>query len=704
MMLTGLHGVGTAIQQKLRRLAITTLTDLLYHFPAHYEDFSNITAITACATDQAVTILGTIKKISTRRSWKRRRFTITEATITDASGDMRVIWFNQAYIAEQLPANTLVYLSGKITLYQKKLVLNNPVYELYKTETVHTARIVPRYALTTGLTHKQLRYFIKQALQIQTTNYSIIKDWLPANILDQYQLLPITQALQAIHFPNSWAELEQAKYRLGFDELLLVLLFVQATRASLAKETAPSIPFAKTPTKTLVDRLPFQLTNDQRVAAWDIIKDLQHTTPMNRLLEGDVGSGKTVVAALAMYNVALACYQAVLMAPTELLAEQHYHTIKQLFSHTNINVGLWTRSKKIAASFPSVLPHPPTPSPLRRGGEFLPSPLRRRAGDEVGSGEIIIGTQALIQKNVHFPKLALVVVDEQHRFGVTQRQQLKQVATPRGASLLTPHLLSMTATPIPRSLALTIYGDLDLSLLAQLPKNRKPIITKLFSTEQRLVLQKIITEHLANQAQIYVVVPRIEEKDDGARSVQTEYKHWQKLFPNYRIAYLHGQLPTEEKQAVMEQFRAGKIAVLITTTVIEVGVDVPNATVMIIEGAEHFGLAQLHQLRGRVGRSHQQSYCYVCTDVAYPIKRLQYFVKNHNGFALADYDLKLRGPGAVYGAIQSGYFNQFKIATLSNTKQLQQVKAAAATLYPNIKRYPALHAKLQHMIKRVHLE
>lgn len=674
MSLTDLHGVGPAIAQRLAHLQIQHQVDLLYYFPTRYDDYSVITPIADSPEATTVTVCGTITKITNRRSWQRRHFTVTEATLTDDSDKITVIWFNQPYIAEQLKVGLRYYLSGKIIVYRKKRVLSNPVYELVKSDTLHTARIVPHYALTEGITQKQLRYFISQALRTTT-----VVDWVPSHILEHYQLIPLAQALQWIHFPNSWEELAQAKQRLSFDELLIVQLFVQSSKAALAKEQAYSVPFPEIAVKNFVQQLPFTLTTDQKRAAWQIMQDLHQPSPMHRLLEGDVGAGKTMVATLAMYTVALAGYQAVLMAPTALLAEQHFKTITALLKNTGVTVGLWTSSKKIQP----------------------PNPLK---------GEIVIGTHALIQKNVQFKKLALAVIDEQHRFGVSQRQHLRYNL---GATAFTPHLLSMTATPIPRSLALVLYGDLEISLLQQSPQGRKPIITQLITPSQRKNLYQTLAHYLQNQAQIYVVAPRIDDVSDmetdrnpslqdDIASVEREYKNLQKHFPNAKISCLHGQLSAEDKDQIMTQFRNREIDILVTTTVIEVGVDVPNATVMVIEGAEQFGLAQLHQLRGRVGRSDQQSYCYVCT--ATPIPRLTYFVKNNDGFALAEYDLKQRGPGAVYGQDQSGYFNQFKLASLNDHTLVATVKTVAADIFSHLKEYPLMQAKLDQFTHQVHLE
>ncbi|MBI2415208.1 MAG: ATP-dependent DNA helicase RecG [Candidatus Kerfeldbacteria bacterium] len=674
-----LRGINHGISQRLGNLHIQTISQLLYHWPSRYEDFSTVQTIASCTVGETVTIAGQITKIHNRTSWKRRRLTITEAVISDDTGKIKATWFNQPYLAQNLHSGDAVYLSGKITENKYGRHFASPVYEKYKADPTHTARIVPRYATTAGVSQRQLRYFIKQALELHKT-----PDWLPNNVIAEQELLPLAEAIQKIHFPNSWDDVTVAKHRLSFDELLLAQLFVRSTTAALRQERAYAIPTAANQLKQFVQQLPWPLTNAQRLAAWDIMRDLTATRPMNRLLEGDVGAGKTVIAMLAMYNTVLAGYQAVLMAPTELLAEQHYNTMAGLLAHTTVNIGLMTGHKKITANQTAL------------------------------AADILIGTHALIQKNVVFHKLGLAIIDEQHRFGVAQRRQLKDQAKPTG---YTPHLLSMTATPIPRSLALTLYGDLELSIVDEFPKGRKPIITRLVTTtSQRNQLYQFISERISVGEQIYIVTPTIgltddavedEQADDAAvTSVTNEYKKIVQLFPQARVGQLHGQMNSADKQSIMTAFRDGEIDIMIATTVIEVGVDVPNATVMVIESADSFGLAQLHQLRGRVGRSTLASYCYVCcadTTTA-ALARVQFFTSTNDGFTLADYDLQRRGPGAVYGEHQSGFLNQFKLATLADHQLLQQVKQVADDLFKNLKKYPTVQVRLTQFTNQIHLE
>lgn len=633
------------------------------HYPSRYEDYSQLVAIAAAPLDTPVTVQVMIKKITSRRSWQRRGFSLVEATVTDDTGQLKVVWFNQTYIAGQLKVGLAVFLSGKIKQTKYGVQLVNPTFEKTKPATLHTARIVPHYPTTYGVTQKQIRYGVSQALK-----KTPLPEWLPTDLITQYDLLPYAQAIQQIHFPDSYEQIDQAKRRLGFDELLLMQLVTLVLKQSLAKETASAIPIDETSLKKFTNQLPFTLTTGQKQAAWEIIQDLAKTQPMNRLLEGDVGAGKTVVAAMALYSVALPGYQAVIMAPTEVLALQHHHKLNELLKPHQLSVGLRTAHHQINTS-----------------------------------ASIIVGTQALLTDKITFPKLTLAIIDEQHRFGVKQRQLLKQ----KSGLGVTPHLLSMTATPIPRTLALTAYGDLSLSIIDELPSNRKPIKTTVILEGERTTMYTHIAERIAAGEQVYVVAPRIEDEEESEKttdktSVEREYKRLQEHFPHITMAVLHGQLKSKTKAAIMADFRSGKTALLITTTVIEVGVDVPNATVMVVENAETFGLAQLHQLRGRVGRSDKVSYCYVCTDMA--SKRLQFFAQTSSGFTLAEYDLERRGPGDVYGKEQSGFLDNLKIAKLTDHALITTAQQAAQKIFPKLKHYPTVQQRLDAIVQQVHLE
>lgn len=673
--ITSLHGVGPATAKRLAALGLHHIYELLFHYPKRHEDYSSISVIADCPLGEPVTIHVEIQSLRKRPSWKRRRFSLTEATVKDESGTLKITWFNQPYIAEQFKKGDQLFLSGKILENDYGLHMNNPSYERYKSDTIHTARIVPIYPTTYGLTQKQLRYFIKQALELLLSGSDHLPDWLPETIQEEYNIISLDQALQKIHFPETFTDIEEAKSRLGFEELLIVQLFVQYTKAQLAKEHAKPMHIYEQELHDLVASLPFTLTEAQRQAAWQIITDISTDTPMNRLLEGDVGSGKTVVATLAMYNTVLNDYQCLLMAPTEILAIQHFVTISELLKNTSVTVGVLTANRK-----------------------------------DDPNANIVIGTHALIQKSTNFSKVGLVIVDEQHRFGVKDRQLLKQQSAKQTA---VPHLLSMTATPIPRSLALTIYGDLQLSILHDMPLGRKPIESHLVdSSTDRKVMYDLIQSRVQAGEQVYIIAPRIEdvmESDDETNpiiSVTELFKQTSKRFPDLRIEQLHGKLPVKEKQAAMDAFASGAVDILIATTVVEVGVNVPNATVIIIEEADRFGLAQLHQLRGRVGRSDKQSYCFVCTssESQRTRERLEYFVSTNDGFQLAEYDLELRGPGDVYGRQQSGFLNYFRIAKLSDHALIAKTQSAASSLYKDIANYPAVETRLQQFIQRVHLE
>ncbi len=680
---TAISPVGVTTASRLKRLGIETVADLIFYFPFRWEDFSAIAPIADLEPKQHVTVQGTIQLIANRRSPVKRK-NLTEAVVEDDSGTIKVIWFNQPYITQTLVPGDRVYLSGRVDFDRYTLQLINPVYEKVKKDTTHTARIVPIYPLTNNLTQKQLRFLIKQAL----VAVSQVKEFLPDAIRTEHELIGLAEALSQLHFPDTQAALDQALYRLKFNEFFLFQLQVLLSRSELRTSVAVPITFHEQETRQLVAGLPFVLTGDQKKAAWKIIADLQQPRPMNRLLEGDVGSGKTIVAALAMYNVALAGSQSVLMAPTEILAAQHYQTIYKLFQPLGITTALLTRSQKLCG---------------------MESVSKAALVARIAAGEVavIVGTHAVIQDGVQFKQLGLGVVDEQHRFGVTQRKALRSQS---GDAATTPHLLSMTATPIPRSLALALYGDLDVSILAEKPKDRKPIITKLVAESGRPAAYQFIKDQITNGRQVFVVCPLIDPSDKlGVRSVTVEYeKLKQSVFPEYTIDLLHGKLPAEKKEAVMADFLAGKSHILVSTSVIEVGVDVPNATVMMIEGAERFGLAQLHQFRGRVGRAAYQSYCFLCSEHLgeRTQTRLQALVDSQDGFALAELDLTLRGPGMVYGSQQSGW-PQFKLAQLSDHQLMVKTKQAAELLLADgstLRDHPVLQEHVDRLLKELHPE
>jgi len=669
---TKLRLVGPASEQALNHLGIKTIYDLLAYFPRAWDDLTQIQTISEIRPNEKINLKARVRKIADHRAWFRRMH-LTEGLIEDETGSIIAVWFNQPFIKNYLREGKEYYFSGKAQFYKEKLQLSNPAFEAAKEDTIHTAGIIPMYELTEGITQKQIRYWLKSCLPLT----SLIEDCLPSSIREKLRLAHIGYAVSQIHFPSSQESLEKARKRLSFDELFLFQLALSSFKKKIKSLPAPRIPFDVALVKKFVAGLPFRLTNSQRLAAWEILKDLALSHPMNRLLEGEVGSGKTVVAGIAMLEVAKTGWQTVLLSPTEILAWQHYQTLQNLFEKSGLQIALLTGSRKIG-------------SPIEIAN---------------GNTKIIVGTHALLQEHVKFEKIGLLVVDEQHRFGVRQRMAL---LSGEHESSLVPHLLSMTATPIPRTLALAFYGDLDISVLRELPNGRKKVITKLVAPALRKTAYEFVRNEIKKGQQAYVVTPLIEESDKlGAKAAMVEAEKLEKIFPGFQIGLLHGRLPAEKKKTVMEEFKAGKIQILVSTTVIEVGVDVPNATLMLIENAERFGLSQLHQLRGRVGRSNLQSYCLLFAENSglAGIERLQALVKSNDGFALAEIDLKQRGAGEVLGTKQSG-FVPFKIAKLSDRKLIKLAKEQAEQLLGehNLEDFPVLKQKVENLAKNAHLE
>lgn len=641
-----IKGVGETANNQLARLGIYTWGDLLRHYPRRYEDYSKIVAI-ADAQLGAITITGTVERIAARRSF-RRKLTITEAIINDGTGTIKAVWFNQPHLPKSIPEGSEVVLSGKLEFKDNNLSLVSPLWERASTSGVNTGRILPVYPETEGLTSRQLRGFVAAILPLISPED--VQDLLPAQIIKSEGLMTYHEALIGIHAPESSEQLRRAQDRLGFEELFMLQAASLLIKQDIQTEVAPQIQFDERMAKQFVGALPFKLTDGQRAAAWQILQDINSTMPMNRLLEGDVGSGKTVVAAMAASMATSKGFQVALMVPTEILARQHTASLSKLLKPLGVEVDLLVASQ--------------------------PKADRKVVEDKLAAGEplLIIGTQALLTGSVNMPGLGLVIVDEQHRFGVNQRQILKQKA----GSL--PHLLSMTATPIPRSLMLTIYGDLDISILKELPAGRKKIITKVVRTKEREAMYAHIDEQITEGRQVFIVCPLIDPNDlTGAKSVKAEAARLQKtIFAHRRIAELHGKLKPNEKQDIMDQFTGGQLDIVVATTVIEVGVDVPNASIMLIEGAERFGLAALHQLRGRVGRGQHQAYCYLApaSESATSVQRLQAMERTTDGFRLAQIDLDLRGPGQIYGLRQHGTLD-LRFAGLDDAPLIGRTRQAA---------------------------
>ena len=689
--------VGPQYQKKLKKLGIITVRDLFWHFPHRYQDFSDLIPIAKAKIGENICIQGEIVEIKISQTWKRKMF-LTTALVKDKTGSIKVIWFNQPYLINTLQAGNEDYLAGKISKGPEGIYLSSPAYEKLssqksdKSKLVHTARIVPVYPETEGLSSRWLRFILKPLL---TKLLDEIEDPLPLEIKKENRLLDIQKAIWQIHFPDSIELAQRARQRFSFEELFILSLVILKERLKLAQEKAIIIPLNLEIIKEFVNSLPFKLTNAQKKSSWQILKDLEKHRPMNRLLEGDVGSGKTVVAVMASLNVAKARFQTAFMAPTEILANQHFQEVSNLLKSFDLRIGLLTgkesklKNRKIA---------------------------KNKILEKIKQGEvdILIGTHALIQESVKFGKLALVILDEQHRFGVEQRAHLCQGYG--GQTKLIPHLLSMTATPIPRTLALTAYGDLDLSLIDEMPKGRKKVITKIVTPNQRKQTYEFIKEQIKQGRQVFVICPRIESANDGivnswtdTKTIKQEYKKLtEQIFPKLKIDMLHGRMKTNEKEKIMKKFNGGKTNILVSTSVVEVGIDVPNASVMIIEGAEKFGLAQLHQFRGRVGRGEYQSYCLLFTDSSSlkTNQRLRALKSSQNGFELAEKDLKIRGPGELSGSRQWG-IPDLSMASLGDLPLVEKTRDEAKNLLsqdPRLKKYPLLQKELKCFRQKIHLE
>jgi ATP-dependent DNA helicase RecG len=610
---------------------------------------------------------------------------VTEAVLEDGTGSMKAVWFHQGFLTKVLKPGQVVSLAGKVD-DKYGLSLVNPVYEVVGNAKVtkDTGRIVPIYKLTGALTQKIRRKLAEASLSA----IKEVDDWMPGHIVREVDLISLPDAISSLHFPASEEAKDQALRRLKFDEFFLHQLLHAKSRRELKAQVAPKVPFHEDVVKQAVNELPFVLTGSQKKAIWAIIKDMNRPEPMNRLLEGDVGSGKTVVAALVGLNAAQSGWQTAMLAPTEILAEQHAQTLQRLFGH-RLTIALYTRTKR------------------RLGKEEVSKPKLLSALKN-NQAQIVVGTHALLTQDVMFDRLGMIVVDEQHRFGVKQRQALKDK---QGDMDGLPHLLSMTATPIPRSLALVLYGDLDRSILNEYPAGRKPILTQVVELGREQPIYEAMREQMDAGRQIFVVCPLIEESDAlGVNSVQQVYKEFVlEPFKGYRVAMLHGRMKTKEKDEVMQAFASGEADMLISTTVVEVGVDVPNATIMYVEGAERFGLAQLHQLRGRVGRGEHQSYCYlhpsgVLGEVAR--ERLKAIEDSQDGFDLAEKDLQLRGPGNIFGTEQSG-FEQFKLGTMHDIDLMSAAKDFAKEVLDqtdDLSVYPKLRDRLLDYVQEVHFE
>lgn len=716
-----IKGVGPKTAAELRRAGLQTVGDILMFLPRKHEDFTHVTPIAELQPGK-VTIRARCQQISTRPV--RRGLRLTTAVLADDTSKLNAVWFNQPYRVQQLGgSDEWFYFSGTFEYNYGRYQLTNPTAELAKELPVQADRLLPVYHAVRGLKSQTVRKVIEQLRPLM----SVLPETLPPSVVQSEQLLDRAAAILAMHFPRDEREVEQARQRLAFEELFELVLASQLNKIDNQKLAGFAIPFEKSVVQDFVKKLPFALTNAQRRAAWDILQDFENARPMNRLLQGDVGSGKTVVAGLAARQAASAGYQTAFMAPTEILARQHAETLAKLLEPFGVTVGLLIGSVK--------------------------GKSRQTLYQQIASGavDVVVGTHALIQDKVEFHRLGFVIIDEQHRFGVEQRQKLLMkvkdeevksgtldmlsepmtiaagssretgrvapgsrarhggeesvssapLDTKKSSVAAMPHLLAMTATPIPRSLALTVYGELDVSVLDEQPRGRRPILTKIISPPSREAAYTAIDQQIAQGRQAYVVCSLITDSDSNDRkSVEAEYKRLKNsIFGHRRIAMLHGKMTASEKDQIMQAFKDQRYDILVSTTVIEVGVDVPNATIMMIEDADQFGLAQLHQLRGRVGRGQHQSYCYLMMSTNNkPSQRLREIEKSSDGFHLAEVDMSLRGPGEIYGRMQHGALN-LQIATLADTQLIARAQKAAKRFIDSgesLSKYPALEARVRH--------
>lgn len=658
--------------EKLDYLGIKTLGDFLQFYPRTYLDRSVFDTVSSLKVDDTATLKGTISSLSHSKSQFGKM--LIQALFTDSTGSIEVIWFNQPYLLQMFRQGMEIILSGRVKYRMGRPNLISPEFEFLREEQVHTARIIPVYHETEGLSSKWMREKIKPLLSYA----DYFEDYLPRQIVEAEGFLSLNEAIKQIHFPENMESLRRARERLGFDELFIIQLLALLRKKKWhegAENFNKKIEHDKEVLDDFIQKLPFELTGAQKRSLFEVLQDVRKPVPMLRLLQGDVGSGKTVVAAAAFYIAIKAGYQGALMVPTEVLARQHFDNFKKLFEPYGMRV------------------------------EFLAGSLKekekRNIAENISLGliDIIIGTHSLIQERIIFKNLGFAVIDEQHRFGVKQRDTLKKHGF--------PHLLNMSATPIPRSLAMTLYGDQDLSIIDEMPPGRQKIITRIVPDAKRKDAYHWIKKQIEQGRQVYVICPLIDESDilEIKSAVQEAEFLARDVFPEFKIGLMHGKLRSCDKEEVMRDFNAGNIHVLVSTSVVEVGIDVPNATIMMIEGAERFGLSQLHQFRGRVGRGQHQSYCFLFTKASNDDARvrLESLVKHHDGFILAEIDLELRGPGEIYGVRQSG-IPDLKMASISDSKLMKRARTQAEKILivdPELGQYLELQKKLEKYLSTV---
>ncbi len=662
------RGVTANLAAKLAKLGVKTVRDLLYFFPRRHLDYSQRKLIAELEVDEEQTILAMVWEARIVKLGNQRG---TEAIVGDETGNVRAVWFNQPYLAKRFPTNAELVLSGKVAEFKGQKVFESPEWELVEDkELIHTGRLVPVYPLTRGLYPRQVRNLVKKVIDDWVWQ---VMDFLPLETKSRCQLLDLPEAIVQAHYPDSHLMKAEARKRLAFDELFLIQLGVFSKKRDWQEgQQGNAFNINRESIGDFLNCLPFTLTHAQQRVLSEILADLEQSRPMSRLLQGEVGSGKTVVATAALLAAVNSGYQGALMAPTEILAEQHFHNICQLLSRVSnkkdeqVNIccydGLFSRPVTLALLIGSL-------------SEKEKEALHQRIQE--GEIDVAIGTHALIQKGVGFGKLGLAVIDEQHRFGVLQRSALRQKG-------FNPHILVMTATPIPRSMALTLYGDLDLSVIDEMPPGRQVIKTRWLEPEYRDRAYGFLRRQIAAGQQAFIICPLIEESESiEAKAAVAEYERLSKeVFPDLRLGLLHGRMPATNKEETMQSFRAGKLDILVSTPVVEVGIDVPNATVMLVEAADRFGLSQLHQFRGRVGRGEKQSYCLLLAERPSPEgrERLKSIEEIQDGFALAEKDLELRGPGEFFGTRQSG-LPDLRMARLSDVPLLELARDQSIALF-----------------------
>ena len=680
--LHALKRVGVSLIVKFEKLGVHTVRDLLLLFPRRHVDYGDPVPVAQLRFGAEQTVRARVWQARERMMGFRMRS--TEATVGDSSGMMQCVWFNQPWVAKQLPVNAEIVLSGRVSEYQGRPKFDNPEWEVWSDELLHTGRLVPIYPLTQGLQNRTIRRVMQEALERFVQR---LPDPLPQEMRDRLDLAPVAEAVAQMHYPSDKPALERARRRLAFEELLPIQLTMQVRRRHFQKSApAEPAPMSAPTESALLESLPFSLTGAQQRVMFDVLNDLRRPVPMSRLVQGDVGSGKTVIAAAALVAAIENGRQGVMMAPTEILAEQHFRTLKQLFGVVDGTNGV---PGPVASARPSFLDPLRAPQLFerRRPGEIrialltgsLKAKERRELYELIEEGEIDVacGTHALIQGGVQFHDLGVAIVDEQHRFGVMQRAALRE----KGAQAAhTPHMLVMTATPIPRTLALTLYGDLDISVIDEMPPGRQQIKTTWVGPDERADAERFVRGEIEKHHQAFIICPLVEESETlDVKAATVEFERLRRaVYPDLRLELLHGRMSGKQKDEVMRRFRDGQADILVSTAVIEVGIDIPNATVMMIEGADRFGLAQLHQFRGRVGRGEAQSYCLLLSDSPSEDaqKRLTLMEETTDGFRLAEADMEMRGPGQFFGTKQSG-LPGLKVAKLSDVKLIEMTRAEA---------------------------